>query len=351
MRIFDDIHIRNFRGIREADISDFGSINIFFGKNNCGKSSLLEAIFLLTGPSNPMLPIKINALRSYGLFRESDMLLDFYNLNADSSIRLFSDGNINRELEITAYFDEVREIDLASAGKEGSNSQERFYGLTHKYKVGDENIEYQSKLSIQKGELSKGNMGVDNRYVESVKSMYLPSAYMQTPVNEVYGRLTENKKDGQIVEILRSIEPKIIDMKLVGQELMVDIGLDQLLPINMMGDGLRKLVSVVLAIYDCKEGVIAIDEIDNGFHYSAMKSLCKAIALASQESNTQVFITTHNIDFLKGVDTLCGENGFEWLKEEMMAFKLMRNKDDILSSLRYDSESIGYSIEQEIEIR
>ena len=305
----------------------------------------------MTGPSNPILPVRINSFRNYGQFREYDMLLDFYNLNVGEPIILSAEGNVKRELEITAFFDEIGEVDLASTNKGGSNSQERFYGLSHKYRVGDDNTEYHSKLFIQKGNLSKGNMGVDQRYTESVKSLYVPSAYMQSPVNEVYGRLTEKKMDGKIVEILRAIEPKISDMKLVGQELMVDIGLNQLLPINMMGDGLRKLISVVLAIYDCKDGVIAIDEIDNGFHYSAMKSLWRAIALVSQETKTQVFATTHNIDFLKGVAAMLNDPRFEWLQEELSAFRLIRSEDDVLSALRYDSDTLGYSLGHEIEIR
>lgn len=351
MRLFDNIHIRNFRGIREAEVTSLGSINVFFGKNNCGKSSLLEAIFLLTGPNNPMLPIRINSFRSYGLFREYDMLLDFYNLNPDGIIELSANGKVHRKLNISSFFDEVGEVKLDSTENGGSNSQERFYGLNHVFRIGDSKTEYRSKLSIQRGDLSKGQMGIDQRYIEPVRSLYVPSAYMQSPVNEVYGRLTEDKKERPIVDVLRSIEPKIRDMKLIGKELMVDIGIEKLLPLNMMGDGLRKLVSIVLAVYDCKEGVIAIDEVDNGFHYSTMISLWKALALASKESNTQVFLTTHNLDFLKGMTALLRDEKYKWLEREIAAYKLIKNEEDILSVLRYDSTTIDYSLEQEIEIR
>lgn len=351
MKLFDNIHIKNFRGIREADVSSLGSINVFLGKNNCGKSSLLESVFLLTGPNNPMLPIRLNSFRSYGLFREYDMLLDFYNLDPQNIIELSATGSVRRKLSISTFFDEVGEVRLDSMANGGSNSQAKFYGLNHTFWIGENKTEYRSKLSIQQGDLSKGQMGVDIRYDEPIKSLYIPSAYMQSPVNEVYGRLTESKQDGPIVDILRTIEPKILDMKLIGKELMVDIGIKQLLPLNMMGDGLRKLVSIVLAVYECRDGIIAIDEIDNGFHYSTMLSLWKALALASKESGAQVFLTTHNIDFLKGLTVLLHDENYHWLEQEISAYKLVKNDADVLSALRYDSGTIGYSIEQEIEIR
>ena len=49
--MFNSVRIERFRGINRADISGFRLVNLFFGKNNCGKSSLLEAIFLACGQS------------------------------------------------------------------------------------------------------------------------------------------------------------------------------------------------------------------------------------------------------------------------------------------------------------
>lgn len=348
--VFENIHISNFRGIRHANVEDLKRINVFFGKNNCGKSSFLEAVFLLTGPSNPILPVRINAFRSYGRFFENDMLLDFYNLDAGNVINISSQGMTPRDLNIAFFVNETGEVQLDSTENGGSNSQERFYGLNLTYKVG-EGTEYHSQVSIQKGDLTKGKVGMDSRYQEVIKAQYLPSAYMQSPVNEVYGRLVEKKQEQQIIDILRTIEPKIKDMTLVGQELMVDIGLSQRLPINMMGDGLRKLVAIVLAAYECRDGVLAIDEVDNGFHYSAMKSLWKAIFMASEANNTQVFLTTHNLDFLKGLTEYLSDEVHSEMRNDIAAYKLVCSNDDSLTSLRYDYKTIDYSIDQEIEMR
>ncbi len=49
--MIENIEIENFRGIRRGRIDGLSRVNLFFGKNNCGKSSLLEALFLVCGQS------------------------------------------------------------------------------------------------------------------------------------------------------------------------------------------------------------------------------------------------------------------------------------------------------------
>ena len=41
------IFIENFRVFDKIEINDIKNINFFVGKNNCGKTSILEAIILM----------------------------------------------------------------------------------------------------------------------------------------------------------------------------------------------------------------------------------------------------------------------------------------------------------------
>lgn len=76
--MFSKIEIERFRGIKYAFIEGFKQINLFFGKNNCGKSSLLESFFLASGLSNPLLPIHVNIVRGYGKARLNDLILRLF---------------------------------------------------------------------------------------------------------------------------------------------------------------------------------------------------------------------------------------------------------------------------------
>ena len=101
--MFNRIKIERFRGIRYASIEGFKQINLFFGKNNCGKSSLLESLFLASGLSNPLLPINVNFIRDYGKSNFNDLILNFYNLDSTQPISIqMIDGEV-RNLNITLF--------------------------------------------------------------------------------------------------------------------------------------------------------------------------------------------------------------------------------------------------------
>ena len=61
--MFKNIRIENLRTITHLEINNLGPVNLFVGQNNCGKTTILEAIFFLVGGTNPHLPVKANTLR------------------------------------------------------------------------------------------------------------------------------------------------------------------------------------------------------------------------------------------------------------------------------------------------
>lgn len=52
MAFLKTVDIKSFRGIRDLSIKKLGSINLIVGDNNCGKTSVLEAIELLRSSGN-----------------------------------------------------------------------------------------------------------------------------------------------------------------------------------------------------------------------------------------------------------------------------------------------------------
>ncbi|MDR1074512.1 MAG: AAA family ATPase, partial [Treponema sp.] len=64
---YSAINITNFRSIAELNLENFKQVNLITGRNNCGKTTALEALFLISGMSNPELPVKINNFRDLAL--------------------------------------------------------------------------------------------------------------------------------------------------------------------------------------------------------------------------------------------------------------------------------------------
>ena len=64
MNNIKDITIRNYRGIRYAEVNGMARVNVFLGNNNCGKSSVLESVLMLLGANSPALPLAVNVNRT-----------------------------------------------------------------------------------------------------------------------------------------------------------------------------------------------------------------------------------------------------------------------------------------------
>lgn len=344
--MFTKIEIERFRGIRHASIEGFKQINLFFGKNNCGKSSLLESLFLASGLSNPLLPIRVNVMRGYSKARLNDLKLDFYNLDTSRPIHIRMENEEKRDLNISLFEQNQNNVSInADDNNILSNVQEGKYGLKFDFKVNDRH--YESQIRFDSANSTEATSIVSDRYAESLRCTYLSPKYDFNASIQGLKNILQNKDEHFIVEGLKIIEPRVTDFIFADNEMLVDIGLAKRIPVNMMGDGARKIVSLLTAVYDCKDGALLVDEISNGFHYSVMGSLWKVLINAAVRNNTQLFVTTHDNDSIKGLRD-AALNEFD---DIVAAFKLLKTSDDELKAYHYSLESLDYSINQEIEVR
>lgn len=344
--MFNKIEIERFRGIKRASIEGFKQVNLFFGKNNCGKSSLLESLFLASGLSNPLLPINVNFMRGYNKARLNDLKLDFYNLDSNYPIHIRLENEERRDLKLNLIEQEQNNVSL-NAGDTNilSNIEEGKYGLKFDFKINDKHFE--SQLVFNSANSTDATRIVSKHYIESLRCIYLSPRYDFSTSIQGLKNILQNKDERFIVEGLRLIEPRVKDFIFTDKEMLVDVGLAKRIPINMMGDGARKIVSLLTSVYDCKNGILLIDEISNGFHYSVMCDLWKVLIDAVVKNHTQLFATTHDVDSIKGLRDAALENH----KDIVAAFKLLKTSDDELKAYHYSLESLDYSINQEIEVR
>ena len=65
--MLDRLRIRNYRMFEDLEIDRLSRINLFTGRNNSGKTSLLEALFLLSGAGSPQMALNGNVVREHNL--------------------------------------------------------------------------------------------------------------------------------------------------------------------------------------------------------------------------------------------------------------------------------------------
>lgn len=61
--MLERLRVRNFRGPSDVAIEEPGRINLVAGRNNAGKTTLIEALFLLAGAGHPHRAINRNLTR------------------------------------------------------------------------------------------------------------------------------------------------------------------------------------------------------------------------------------------------------------------------------------------------
>lgn len=345
--IYTDFSVKNYRGIRQCTLHKLELVNLFFGKNNCGKSSLLESLFILSGPDNPTLPILANKIRALDSLEETDLKIEFYQANPAHIIELNSLGEQSRQVSIQMIESHSQNISLEDLQKTSSESAGKRYGLKINFstEAGTKN-KYHAELVVT--DEKTGNITSDKRYKETLYAEYIPSNHIQTNIVEKLTEVIQNKQENEIVEALQIVEPRITDLQLVGNRVMVDVGLPTRLPINVLGDGVRKVLAVILSIYKCRGGILIIDELDNGLHFSVMTQLWEVILYMCQKHHTQIFASTHSLDLVKSLVKAIGQSE---QTAQVASYKLIRKNDDELAALRYSAEELTYAIKQEMEVR
>lgn len=339
--------INRFRGINFCEIQDIGKINIFLGKNNCGKSSILEALFLLTGGSIPYNYQKINLFRRFPLTKPADLRLNFYRLETSSPITLQAQID-NGKRQVDIRYQEKNVVSVNIDGPQliaGDNPKD--FGVYFNMQT-EKGNHYLTSLEILHEEEDKFQLQQDE--TELISARYISPADPYESFEELFIDLVEKKQENQIVNIVQQIDPSIKDIVLAGHRVLVDIGQEKRIPIQLMGDGLRKVLSVIVNLLYAPSGIVLIDELDNGLHFSAMPLLWRAICLVAKTRDIQIFVTTHNIDSLQAAASVMSESDFVALQDGVSVYSLLK-KDDHVTAIRSSYRQFDHVITQNLEIR
>jgi AAA15 family ATPase/GTPase len=104
---------------------------------------------------------------------------------------------------------------------------------------------------------------------------------------------------------------------------------------------------IVLSLLNAKDGVLLIDEMENGLHYRIQENLWRIIFEFSTKLNIQVFVTTHSWDVIESFSKISVEH-----PEEGVLYRLGRSRfDGKLSSYRYSEQALQSATQSEMEVR
>ena len=116
-------------------------------------------------------------------------------------------------------------------------------------------------------------------------------------------------------------------------------------PLKRLGDGANRLLTIALALANCNNGILLIDEVENGIHYSIQPALWRMVFGAAKAGNVQVVAATHSWDCIVGFAAAAAETPVDGAM-----FRLERFDED-LHAIRYPEEKLVVAAQQRTEVR
>ncbi|MCX6022036.1 MAG: AAA family ATPase, partial [Chloroflexi bacterium] len=264
--MYTSFHIKNFRGFEDLTIGPLDRVNLIAGKNNVGKSSLLEALWIHHSPDNPEVLLRTHIHRGLSDIDQLEMISGlFYNFDRLRAIELLASGewsDTTRHLQVSLKEREVIQLTFTEPESEQSSLDQD--SPLDPWLADHEIVllytdEYGNRL-VTRGHAEVLRIGSRfprmvfdisrQRGLRRSAAIYLTARQRssQREDSRRLGQVELARKDKDVVEILKDIEPRLTKLTTIslrsGPVIFGDIGLPELVPISLMGDGMVRLLSL-----------------------------------------------------------------------------------------------------------
>lgn len=335
--------IKNYRGLEDFQVERLGRVNLIVGKNNSGKSTVLEALrlYAASGHRSVLEQIAADHDERYVVADNDDdeSELPFEHLFTG---RVFPQdgaaiqvGELNSDQALKINYVHFLEEVMQSSSEDGSIIERRRRRPIFPSQV----TEIDSELLIGQGlQLHKGKHAVSlefrtvtHRPLSRIRAPELPGtlpySYIPTRLVEMdelaaeWDQIALTDHEKTLKAALRIIEPDLEDLAFVSKDEryvrreIVDSRTIQRMPqraakvrldgvakpisLTSMGDGMQRLLQLVLKALPARGGLLLIDEFENGLHYSIQKQVWELVFELAHKHDIQVFATTHSWDCIK----------------------------------------------------
>lgn len=356
-----DLTVQNYRCFENFHIDGLERVNLFVGNNNSGKTSLLEAIYLLAANNKHDSLIKILINRGEIILQHSigenlvtkdrEVIPQFhhiesikhifynYELKAEHKVNILGteyENRSNYHKPTISIFSLPRRNNLSliisSKDYSGQDTRTEFSILPQEKNL---LVSYVSSLNYQDNNIFLSKSKTDSQQMQ----VFWDDIYLTT-------------KEDKVVESLRIIEPKIERIGFYNNQIYSNVrfkvqGYDHPIPLSSMGEGMYCILTLVMSLVTAENGVLLVDEIETGLHYEAQIDMWRLILETAKELNVQVFATTHSWDCIAAFQEALEE------VEDQSIGKLFRldSKYGKLRAVEYNAEDLEIAVRHSIEVR
>ncbi|MFN7907438.1 MAG: AAA family ATPase [Microcystis sp.] len=380
--MLESLKIEGFRGFQNFEMANLGRINLLVGKNNSGKTSILEAIQFLYVQNNLDIFLETISYRGEFSWLESNRTKVFeichlfpgHEIIPSKEIIIIGSRESHQESVTISVKSIPIQLSLFSDKNDDLNNDNIFDDeewnkllLSIRWSQSQKPIELEllangtlARDSIRRmASLSRisHKIGIDNK----IELRFLtPFSLTSSDMAALFDNIVLSPLEDLIIESLKIIEPKIERIASIGSgkystanNLGVRGGFlikiknhDQPIPIGSLGDGFWRMLGLVLAMVNLENGILLVDEIDSGLHFTVMTDMWKVVWETAKKLNIQVFATTHSRD--------CWQSLAELITEEKITdneITIQRIDKEKSQSVIFDPEEIVIAATSNLEVR
>ncbi len=365
------LEMNHYRGFIAYRVAGLSRVNLLVGRNNCGKTSILEAIHLLASGSAPEVFAQIAERRGELIASRSDR--HGYRVEttlAPTFAHFFHGHDFARSSSFTVLGNRegsprgatvvvLREIKVAREEESGKSTGGGSVGPS--IAITDQSKQDAPRTTIipvtEEGALVQTStvQRAPRRHTASGNGQPVvfipPESLTPSLMSDMWNDAVKERRESEVINAMRILEPGLEDIVFLSGDATYDIRVaireaQRRVPLGSLGEGMRRMLAIALALIQARGGLLLIDEIDTGLHYSVMGDMWKLVVETARRSDVQVFATTHSLDCVRGLAWLC--DNYPALAKEVSVQKIEASLDE---SIALDAKELVLAVEQEMEVR
>jgi len=358
----DCLEIRDFRQYEHLRIDRLARVNLIVGKNGVGKTSLLEAIRLLATIGAPHVLWEILASRdeqgpAFVGDQRGQGFANLFRRGANGLSMSIASSKRNLRAEF-GWYREIWEGDQHIRTERVSLDPmgRSFNGLAAEA----DTASFRPMIEFRTEAIHR-RVNIGRRYPRPVPDvggeypcMYVGPAGISAPETaRLWDNIALTNLEDDVISALAMIYPALTRVSLAA-------GVDERtrtprakmrdeqhpVPLRTLGDGVSRIFGIALALVNARAGLLLIDEIENGVHYSIQPQLWQFLIEASRRFNVQVFATTHSSDAIRALQWAARDGG-----QSDVLLTRIEDRKGILGVRQLDEADLGVAMMEAIEVR
>ena len=365
------LKLENYRSFESYALEDLARVNLLVGSNNCGKTSILEAVHFLASQGDPRVLVNSTHRRGEFLVTNGQDGIDDYPRPRpephDLSHQFFGHRFDAGTRFLISSDDELGQIVVSIEQAEEGESDTLFDIETGRVQT--------LVLRIAGGDYGKFELAVndDGSFSWNRRALRIASTTARSAARPVrfvtvdsldhasmaslWNKVVVDGRESEVEDAMRILERKLESIRFLTSDgparlrgsrgIMLGFeGASRRVPLGSQGEGTRRLLGLAIPLTELANGVLLADEIDTGLHWTILEKMWSLVVETARESSIQVFATTHSYDCIRGLASLLASQ--PKLAEDVSIQKIERS---LSRAVAFDAENIRVAAEQSIELR